>query len=181
MESDGHDTDRDGLRTLLAERDIERALLRYCRGVDRMDAGLVRSAFHPDARVCMGEFTGSVDELVAVIWKLVGRRTMTMHYLTNTLVEFDPADPARARSESYGFALQPSTAEPPKGNLINGFRYLDTFTLTRGQWRIAERVTVSEWLRVDDPAGQWPLPAGATTGSRDGTDLAVQPWGPSTR
>lgn len=164
------------LRTLLAEREIKQALLRYCRGVDRMDEQLVRSAFRADAVITMGEFTGGIDELLTMIWKLVGRRTMTMHYLTNILVEFDPDDPAASRAESYGFALQRSTSAPPKGNLINGFRYLDDLTQQDGRWLISRRITVSEWLRVDDLAGQWPLPPSTLTGTRDGTDLAVRPW-----
>lgn len=169
-------SDPDELRTLLAERSIERAGLRYARGVDRMDADLVRSAFHPDAVVTMGSFTGTLDEYVALVWKLISRRTMTMHYLTNSLIEFDPSDPSRARAETYGFALQRSENQPPQGNLITGFRYLDVVTERDGTWAIAERTTVSEWARVDDLDGQWPLAPGATPGARDGTDPVVRRW-----
>jgi hypothetical protein len=34
---------------LAAEREIRAALARYCRGIDRMEAELVRSVYHPDA------------------------------------------------------------------------------------------------------------------------------------
>ena len=37
------------IEELAARAAIEDALLTYCRGVDRLDADLVRSAFHDDA------------------------------------------------------------------------------------------------------------------------------------
>ncbi|SMC96158.1 nuclear transport factor 2 family protein [Lentzea albidocapillata] len=151
------------LRRLLAEHEISRTLLRYCRGVDGMDEALVRSAFHPDASIRMGGFDGGVDEFIAFLWKVISRRTMTMHYLTNTSAEFDPAG---ADVESYGIAFQRGAEPPPKGNLITGFRYLDRFTERDGRWLVAERTTSTEWNRVDDLPGQWPLPDGVRSGIR---------------
>lgn len=165
-----------GLADLLAEREIRQAQLRYARGVDRMDEALVRSAFAPDATIIMGGFEGPVDEFVALVWRLVGRLDMTMHYLTNAFVELSPTDTDRARAETYGFALQRSPNEPPKGNLITGFRYLDEFARRDGRWVITRRVTVSEWARVDDLAGQWPLAPGSSGGTRDRSDPVFRPW-----
>jgi hypothetical protein len=39
------------LEELSARAEIHDALLRYCRGLDRVDMDLVRGAFHPDAWV----------------------------------------------------------------------------------------------------------------------------------
>jgi hypothetical protein len=164
------------LEELVAEREIRQAQLRYARGVDRMNQALVRSAFAPDATITMGGFEGDLDEYVALVWKLVGKRDMTMHYLTNEFVEFSPTDPDRARCETYGFALQRSPHEPPKGNLITGFRYLDDLARRDGRWLITRRVTVSEWARIDDLAGQWPPAPGTSSGARDGSELVFRPW-----
>jgi hypothetical protein len=165
-----------GLAELVAERDVQQALLRYARGVDRMDQALVRSAFADDATITMEGFTGDLDAFVALVWKLIGRRDMTMNYLTNTFVESSPTDPDRARAESYGFALQRSPHDPPKGNLITGFRYLDDLERRAGRWAITRRVTVGEWARVDDLAGQWPPPPGSTPGAPDRSDPVFRPW-----
>ncbi|MEV4135073.1 nuclear transport factor 2 family protein [Dactylosporangium sp. NPDC049742] len=166
------------LDVLLAERAIERALLRYARGVDRMDRDLAASAFHPDARITLGGTVADRDTTLNVVFALVARRTMTMHYLTNVLVELDPAQPDRARAETYGIALQRSTSEPPHGNIVSGFRYVDLVTRRAGEWRVQERLTVSEWQRVDDLAGQWPIPDASLRGARDGSDPVSRPWPP---
>ena len=34
------------VQLLLAEREVKNVVLRYCRGVDRMDLALVRSCYH---------------------------------------------------------------------------------------------------------------------------------------
>lgn len=171
------DAQRDGLLDdVLTEREIERAVLRYARGVDRMDRDLAASAFHPDARISLGGKVNDRERTLDIVFSLIAERTMTMHYLTNVFIERDPVDANRARVETYGMALQRSTSGPPAGNLINGFRYLDIATRRNGEWRISERVTVSEWQRVDDLDGQWPIPEGAVRGARDGSDPVLAPW-----
>ena len=42
---------------------IRQAALRYCRGVDRLDAELMRSAYHDDATDDHGVFVGSAADL----------------------------------------------------------------------------------------------------------------------
>ena len=46
------------LRRLADERAIERRLVDYCRGVDRGDAALVASVYHPDGTDDHGSFKG---------------------------------------------------------------------------------------------------------------------------
>ena len=58
---------------LLDERAICKVVLRYCRGVDRMDRELVRSCFHDDAEDQHGNFRGNVDELLDWMWKILAR------------------------------------------------------------------------------------------------------------
>lgn len=164
------------LEALLAERAIEQALLRYARGVDRMDRDLAASAFHPDAEISLGGSRAGREATLDLVFSLIAQRSMTMHYLTNVFVELDPTDPSRARTETYGIAFQRSGDEPPKGNIISGFRYVDVVTCRNGDWRVLHRLTVSEWQRVDDLAGQWPIPGTAVRGARDGSDAIMRPW-----
>ena len=51
-----------------ARDEIRELLTRYCRGVDRMDAELIASAYHPDAidEHGMTQFTGETVGAVAV-------------------------------------------------------------------------------------------------------------------
>ena len=72
---------------LLADREIRQVLARYCRGIDRLDLGLVRSCYHDDAVDEHGSFTGDPDEYVAWVGKLLARYAMTMHVLATTSIE----------------------------------------------------------------------------------------------
>ncbi|MEU5696835.1 nuclear transport factor 2 family protein [Actinosynnema sp. NPDC020468] len=138
------------------EDGVRAAVRRYCRGVDRMDETLLRQAFHPDARIRMGDAVdGGVDDLVAFLWRFLPRRAMTMHYACDVLVE--PVGPTAARAETYGFAVQRGP------DLVTGFRYLDHLVAHEGRWVITDRTTTTEWVSTDHPA---PLPPGVPTGIR---------------
>lgn len=163
----------DPLRHLLARQEIHDVVLRYCRGVDRLDLDAVRACYHPDATDEHGSFTGDVDAFLAWIGRLLPRYTMTMHVVANHLVEF--AGPDLARAETYGIAYHRSEGGDPRGNLTTGFRYIDDFARRDGAWRIAKRVATTEWVRIDDAAGQWPVPEGMLTGRRDHEDPVYAP------
>jgi len=157
---------------LLADRAISQVLTRYCRGIDRFDLGLVRSCYHDDAVDEHGSFTGGPDEYVAWVGKLLRRYTMTMHVLANTSIELGPSRDV-ALVESYGISFHrggPDEADDAKLNLMTGFRFVDRFERRAGEWRIAHRIAVTEWSRVDDAAGRWPVPDTLRHGTRDATD-----------
>jgi hypothetical protein len=156
------------LRRLLDQREIEDAILRYCRGIDRMDRELVRSCYHPDATDEHGSFSGGVDEFLEWVWKLLARYESTMHLVGNVLVEVQGEV---AAAETYGVSFHRGPESSPQLNLITGFRYLDRFERReQGPWKIAARVAVSEWSRRDDPAGRWPVPESLRRGRRDRSD-----------
>ena len=157
------------------ERAIRATVLRYCRGIDRMDRELVRSCYHADAVDSHGSFEGSVEEFLVWVWRLLGRYTMTMHYVANQLVE--PLGDGRARCESYGVAVHRTQGGAEQDNLTTGFRFVDDFECRDGEWRIARRVATTEWSRVDRDADRWVWPASFVTGRRDRSDPVYAPWG----
>ena len=168
----GRRHDDAALRELLDERAIRAVLLRYCRAVDRMDEALLRSCYHPDARDEHGSFTGTLDEYVAWAFRLLRGYATTMHFLGNVLIEV-AGDVAL--SESYGISFhrtEPREGEAfePRRNLVTGFRLVDRFERRGGEWRIARRVATTEWSRVDDLAGRWPVPPHLRRGARDESD-----------
>jgi hypothetical protein len=158
------------LDDLLAERAIRQVLARYCRGIDRHDLALVRSCYHDGATDEHGSFTGDADEYVAWVGKLLGRYAMTMHLLAAPSIE-RTGDVALV--ETYGLSFhrsRPEEADDAKLNLMTGFRFVDRFERRQGEWKIAHRVAVTEWSRVDDQPGRWPVPASLRHGTRDATD-----------
>jgi hypothetical protein len=157
---------------LAARCEIEAVVLRYCRGIDRMDRELVRSCYHADASDEHGSFSGGVEDLLDWLWKLLARYETTMHFIGNVLVEL-AGDAAVA--ESYGVAWHRSPDPRPQWNLVTGFRYLDRFERRGdGVWRIARRIAVTEWSRVDDPKDRWVPPPALRLGRRDRSDALYE-------
>jgi hypothetical protein len=139
--SAGAPEDLDGL---LAESAIRRVIAQYARGIDRIDLELVRDCYWPDATDAHGPFTGLRDDFITWVGSLLKRHTMTMHHLTSPLID-RRGDTAAV--ETYGVAYH--CGEPAgdvRWNNAAGFRYLDRFERRDGQWRIATRLTVVEWV-----------------------------------
>lgn len=158
----------EGLQRLLDDRAIRDVLLRYCRGIDRIDLDLVRDCYHPDAVDDHGAFRGGADDFVAWIGRLLPRYGITTHQLMNCLVEFEGDDVAHV--ETYGVAEHQTPGGPPELNLTIAFRYLDRFEDRGDGWRIAHRLCTTEWVRVNDPALAFPVDERFPRGKRDGTD-----------
>lgn len=153
---------------LVAKQAISEVLLRYFRGIDRLDLELVRSCFHDDAVDQHGSFTGSPDELVAWLQGLLERYDRTFHLAGNQLIELD--GPRRARAETYGIAVHRSAGGPDHLNLTTGFRFIDDLERRAGQWAISRRVAVTEWSRLDREGDWWAVPDHLEQGRRDRTD-----------
>lgn len=150
-----------------AEREIHEVVLRYCRGVDRLDLDLVRSAYHPDGIDHHTGFDGSIDEYIPWVSAALARLGGTMHLVGNHLATVD-AD--RAVAETYGTAVH--WGDPPddaRRNFTSGFRYVDRMECRDGRWAIVERWAVREWTRVD--AGRLVAKEGiGPGGTRDRSD-----------
>jgi hypothetical protein len=136
------------VRVLLDKLQIHEALMRYCRGVDRGDAELVLSAFHDDASADYGRGPGSPSLIAEGITKMTAQGAM--HFIGNELVEVDGDT---AFSECYFISYATVTQDDQPATRSRGGRYLDRFERRGGEWRIAYRVLVDEWSRMDPIPG----------------------------
>lgn len=172
--------DKDELAQVALEARVRAVLLRYCRGVDRMNVDLVRSCYHEDAVDHHGSFHGDREEFLAWVWRLLAKYTMTMHYVTNIVVERHPELAHLARAESYGLAVHRADDGPIEKNLMVGFRYVDRFALRpvdgEPQWRISYRVATTEWVKRVEPQEWWPIGANMLTGARNPSDPVFADW-----
>jgi hypothetical protein len=126
---------------------IHDLILRYCRGVDRLDLDLVRGVYHPGAVDHHTGFDGPVDDYLPWLRPTLERYDGTMHVVANHLVEFRGP---RAVAETYGFAVHWGTpADDPRLNFTSGFRYVDLLECREGRWGILERHAVREWTHSD--------------------------------
>lgn len=130
----------------LADKDaIRECLYRYSRGIDRCDAEALRSAYWPDATDRHGPYQGSAEGFIDwALDKLPGGGRM-VHLLGNIAIELRGE---QAAVESYFQAFQTGTSA--QGEAAETFlcgRYIDCFERRAGQWRVAARTVVYDWIR----------------------------------
>ena len=166
----------DAVRRLSDRAAIHDVLMRYLRGIDRLDFDLVRSCYHADATDTHGSFSGGIDEFLEWVAPLLASYDSTFHFAGNELIEIE--SDSRARSELYGIAHHRTAGGAPNQNLITGFRYIDDFERRGGgEWLIARRVATTEWVRVDEESGWFEFSEHLLRGRRDGSDPVFNPPG----
>lgn len=161
------------LQSLVDKDQIRDQLCRYSRGVDRFDAELVNSVYWPDAwdehgpaGTVAGHEAGQV-----LIQSMTGYCSAAHHLLGNILIDLR-GDVAYVES----YFLNTLVMEDEQGNDMTrlfGGRYVDRFEKRHDEWRIAHRVMVHEWSRLDEIDRPWP--PGLThfiQGRRDRSDMA---------
>jgi len=137
---------------------IRDTLARYWRGVDRQDAALVASTYHPGAYDDHGYYKGPVEGFVETlapsVWAFFEK---TQHFSGHIAIDWDPSDRDRAVAESYAEAHHiRREADGSLRDLVYGLRYVDRFERRAGEWRIGHRVCTWDWARTD-PCGGVPL------------------------
>ncbi|WP_232493862.1 nuclear transport factor 2 family protein [Novosphingobium kaempferiae] len=137
----------------LADREaIRECLYRYARGVDRLDADMLRSAYWPD---CVDEhmgFTGNLEAFIAWSFPIMGAMDQTLHLIGNVLVSIH-GDEADAESCFYG--IHRVNLPGGKSDVIGAGRYLDRFEKRDDEWRIARRLVVTDWFRQYADSADW--------------------------
>jgi hypothetical protein len=153
------------LQSLADKQAIYEVVLRYCRGIDRLDMALVRSAFHPDAIDNHVGYAGPVEGFIAFVEPSLHGFTGSMHILCNHLVEIDGDV---AASETYALGVHwGEPADKAVQNFTMGFRYVDHMTRRNGVWAIQERWVACEWARSDVGVPKMTLPGRAGTRGPD--------------
>ncbi len=137
--------------SLLEAKDaITSALLRYTRGIDRLDGDLVASAFHPGA-IChdYGADPMVIEDFVTyAIPRLGSGFSATQHRVSNIAIEFNEGSRA-AGCEAYVLAFHvQQTEDAPRLHTFNG-RYIDRFELRDGASKIASRILRVDWSRIE--------------------------------
>jgi hypothetical protein len=130
------------LQELLDREAIRDCLYRYCRGIDRADEEALRSAYWPDGTDCHGAYRGSAQGFIDQALPRLRAGGRRVHTISNILVELRGN---RAAVESSFFALQSTAAEPTRQTFLCG-RYVDRFEQRGGEWRIASRTVVYDWI-----------------------------------
>lgn len=144
------------LQRLIDKDAIRDVLARYCRGVDRADWDLLRTAYHSDAYDDHGDYKGDVDGFIAFAKSRTGDAKQAMHFLGQCLIEFASSTLAVAETHVFTAHTLGTEAQTAYGAVGNGgnvqisqyARYVDRMERRDGVWRIARRTVVYEATRL---------------------------------
>jgi hypothetical protein len=140
-------------RDELADREaIRDCLYRYCRGVDRCDPDMLRSAYWEDAWDDHLGFSGDREALIAWLIPAVRGMDQVMHMTGNILIRLH-GDTASVESYFYGIHRVPSETGPR--DIIGAGRYADRMEKRNDEWRIAHRTVITDWFRNYPDSGDW--------------------------
>jgi hypothetical protein len=145
------------IEEILAKDQIRGALLRYTRGVDRLDVALIDSSFHPDAIIEHGGMVFDGKGWGAAIVETMAKVAKnTRHMIANQSIEIDGG---AAYSETYCYAhiLEDAPDDSGEQLLNRAVRYVDQFELRDGEWRVIFRKTVLDWDRIEPIVARPPL------------------------
>ena len=137
----------------LADREaIRECLYRYARGVDRLDADMIRSAYWPDCTDNHMGFTGNAEEFIAWAFPIMRTMDQTMHMICNILtnIQGNTAD-----VEAYFYGIHRLNTPDGKSDVLGAGRYVDRFEKRGEEWRIIERVVVTDWFRQYPDSADW--------------------------
>ena len=156
------------LHEILARQQIHDAVMRYARGVDRLDRDLILSSYHADAIDDHGAFRGSADELADwILERHVGKIPSCTHFIGNSLIRVDGDV---ACGEIYSSVVYRVASEEGMKDMMAFGRYLDRFERRDGEWKIAERKVLSEMDRIDSVNEESPSISYGVQGTRDKRD-----------
>lgn len=134
------------LQVLVDRQAIHDVLMRYSRGVDRLDRELILSVYHPDAIDDHGVFVGGPAAFADWVIGMHSRLHQShQHCQFNSSVDLD-GDVAHAETY-YMFAGMNQSGTPLA---MSGGRYIDRLEKRDGRWAIATRVCVRDWAPLTD-------------------------------
>lgn len=129
------------LELLLAERDIQRALVRIARAMDERDWAALEQLLLPDATadLGLGPIAGGA-EIVRFIRTFLDACGSTQHLLGNLLVEVDGD---RATSRSYVSDMHKGAAEKSHLSFSTLGDYHDRWRKVDGKWHLSHRTKLN--------------------------------------
>jgi hypothetical protein len=128
------------LEELLAKQDIQEALTRYARGIDRNDIALAKSAYHSDGYDEHGPARGNAHEVMDRVGAALASLEIALHRITNVQIELE-GDVAHV--ESYFHSIHVEQNSDVEEHVYG--RYVDRFERRDDAWKIARRQVVMDF------------------------------------
>ena len=133
---------------------ITRTVYLVARSIDRCDRALLESCFWPDATDDHGIYKGSARGFIDWVMPLLPATfERTQHAISNVLVDFEGTDVAHSEATFVAYHRPIGRGDAYHGpvggeqrDMVSAGRYLDRFERRDGEWRIAERRAVYDWM-----------------------------------
>lgn len=177
---------------LLAKQDIYEVIARYTRAIDHLDEPLLRSVFHghsthnhfyqgPSSEPERPATEEDPGDFVRFAFQILKTYSRTHHQLGNTVVQLIDDDHANAETYFTAFHRVRPIGDPLAGpdafetdmDFFVAGRYLDRFERIDGQWKIAHRTGMTDWIRLEAPTSRGTTGIDQTTVGRQGPDDLV--------
>jgi SnoaL-like domain len=130
---------------------VRQAIYRYARGVDRLDAALLRECFWPDARVTLGTiYDGSPQGFVDVAIGFMGMFAATRHDVGNVVLV------QNGDGIGYEAYVRAWHWHEAAGTELEVFgRYIGRAQKRGDEWRLAEHGELMDWGAERPVDAQW--------------------------
>lgn len=160
------------LQQMMDHHDIRQILIRYCRGIDRLDKNLISSVYHANAKDNHGSFQGDGAAFtIHVVDALREHTEATTHTLGQSSISVTGNS---ASSETYVLASHRREADGQTYIDVFAGRYVDKLERQEGRWGIVERVVVWDWSKTDKVESSYYSPDDFTNGVRSADDISYQ-------
>lgn len=164
---------------VIAAHDIQDVLVRYCRGLDRMDRALTLSCWHEGGTDDHAPlYSGSAEGFLDWLWPVHAKMISTRHQVCNFQIGIEGDE---AGSECYYRVFLEIPKDGKVYFLIGAGRYVDNFEKRNGVWAIRHRQAVFDWSQVIERSPELDAmnfiapnnpEAPPTVGTRDETDYS---------
>ena len=161
------------MQAIIDKQEIWELSIRYMRGLDRLDADIMRTVFHDDATTDYGFFQGGGAAFVDFCQVALKDHLANHHMLGQAHIEIDGDE---AFGEVYFHAFHRIHAQvagrSEEQDLIIAGRYVDRYTRRDGMWKIAHRTEVNDWARNSPAADSYLKSSKCFLGERKPGDLS---------
>jgi hypothetical protein len=138
----------------LADREaIRHCLMRYCRGIDRLDRELLDSVYWPDATDDHIIYSGNASGFINFVIDVLSQLDQTQHLVGNVLIDMSGPDMASSESVFQAFHRLPGAVGA--SDLFVGGRYVDRLEKRNDEWRILARTVIIDWFRSYQDSGEF--------------------------
>ena len=140
------------LADLLAREAIRNCIVRLARGEDRRDAAVIASAYWSDAHIDFGMFAGDFETYLGFVVPGDPSLPCTLHFLGQTHIELDGET---ARAETLVMSYHRVDTGSGHQDITIGGRYLDAMARRAGEWRIAGRTMLYDFVQNSGTSADW--------------------------